>query len=285
MTTVQTGMRIASTTARVGYRAYRSINRLYDFLSIVQTMATAGSSLAAGDVSGAVKALIGVSPDEIKNIREEFRKKGLSNLSKQAIGALGVVDFDFSLSSDSQRPRKRGKIAKALSFVQKTMGYSNRATEVIGEIGTGLMMSIIGFDNPGLDRRHKKHGPDFILQHRDYSDAWAVVEAKGGTSKLGTSTLSRPVSRRSAGVRVRPGEGPRFQQMGARWIEYWLRLTIDKNAGSIKGQELDDSFDNSDPMLAVIVSVNLNRKKEIRIAAQPFAPPRGTLFNDWPRGF
>lgn len=132
---------------------------------------------------------------------------------------------------------------------------------------------------PNLSRDHASNGPDFIFRNNSHPDFWAVAEAKGGSSRLGKSRLVKPL--RPAGFSVVPGEGPSFQQMGARWIEFWLRHTIAKNNGTVTGNALDDSFSDNDPMLAMVVSIDLSRKKEVHIGMQPFVPPKGTAFDNW----
>ena len=69
--------------------------------------------------------------------------------------------------------------------------------------------------------------------------------------------------------------------MGARWIEFWLRHTIAKNEYSGEGRSLRDSFNAEKPMLAMVVSLNLDRKQEVKIGMQPFVPKGGFGFNTW----
>jgi hypothetical protein len=126
------------------------------------------------------------------------------------------------------------------------------------------------------------NGPDFILRNRRIADVWAIMEAKGGRGRLGTSQLLNLPTGMSL-VRTR---GARYQQMGKEWIEYWLRWTIQANRGSPAGDALRSAFSSGIPipMLAAIVSLNLNRRREFEIAAQAFLPPTGSSLHEWPRG-
>ena len=258
----------------------------FEYASYIQTIAISGSRIASGDYVGAVSALLGTAPDELDEILKDFRQKGLADLAQTglnaAIGNLGV-DFAFSLPNDKKRIKKAGKIKKALDLVLNVVGRSNRGQEFMGEIGTGLFMYAIGFELSGLRKPTRRTGPDFIFQHSEKSDLFSVTEAKGGTSTLGTSRLLRPGRRRIPGFVASPG-GPVFEQMGARWIEFWLRHYIRVNASDV-GESLEDAYEDNDPFLALVSSLNLSRQKEVKIAARIFVPERGIGFNDWPAGY
>ncbi len=258
----------------------------------------AGSAAAAGDYRRAIKALTGIDADEIKKLKSEFVKRGLDDLKKDSIqtainaaaGGAGPLYFDFGLpeQDDEDHPGKlkRGKIGAALELVKNIAGSAatktNYGQEKLGEFGTYLMANLLGFNLTDMNRAHWRYGPDFIFRHDTYQDFWAVVEAKGGTSKLKTSKLKAPSLPNGWDTTVAGYGTSPYQQMGARWIEFWLRHTIDKNGFNSSGTDLEASFNNGDPMLAMVVSLNLDRKQEVKLGMQAFIPEHGgTGFNAW----
>jgi hypothetical protein len=45
----------------------------------------------------------------------------------------------------------------------------SRAQEIVGEVGTWFVASLLGFKNAGLVPARKPNGPDMILQHASKS--------------------------------------------------------------------------------------------------------------------
>lgn len=274
-----------------------AVSNLQEYVSLAITIVDAGSAAAAGDYRRAIKALTGIDADEIKKLKSEFVKRGLDDLKKDSIqtainaaaGGAGPLYFDFGLpeQNDEDHPGKlkRGKIGAALELVKNLAGSAatktNYGQEKLGEFGTYLMANLLGFNLTDMDRAHWKYGPDFIFRHDTYQDFWAVVEAKGGTNTLGSSTLVRPKTPTATSIGFLHPTGASVQQMGARWIEFWLRHTIDKNRNNPDGIALGDAFDDGNPMLAMVVSLNLDRKQEVKIGMQAFVPETGIGFNAW----
>ena len=263
--------------------------KLWEFISWAQTFVLAGAKLAQGDVAGAVTALIGVNPAELKDIFKELKNAGLTKLTGSAISALPPVNIAFDMPGGKKANGKpKGKIGKALMFIFRFVERSSTAQEIIGELGTFLMAKLMTFDYAkGLERAHGRHGPDFILRNKKNTDVWAIMEAKGGSSTLGTSGLVRPP--RPPGFFIPPTVPRPYPQMGKYWIEYWLRHTYIKNSTNAAGIDLRTDFLAGKPMLAMVVSLNLQRPnngKDVKIAAQGFIPPSGGLgYNAWPAGF
>lgn len=92
-----------------------------------------------------------------------------------------------------------------------------------------------------------------------------MAEAKGGKSRLDTSTL----------------KGPQFQW---QWIGAWYKQLANDNATSAgDGKDLYDQWSpNKSPILTLIVNLNLYKKKDqLRFGAQPWTADK-RLWNDWP---
>lgn len=146
-----------------------------------------------------------------------------------------------------------------------------------------LIADLMGFEDSNLERAHRIWGPDFIFRNEQNRDIWAIMEAKGGSNRLRTSTLTRPsVPVGMSGI-VR---GARYPQMGAKWLEFWIRHTIEVNRRTLAGPDFARAFSPAQPILTGVVSLNLNRKnKELKVAAQVFVSTFGAGFDHWPRGF
>ncbi len=148
---------------------------------------------AAGDWLGVVTELVGVDPREIGNIINILKEKGLAALTTsglqtildQANVGFPVIQFHLDLPDT-------GSIGKAIRLARNIFGNCNRGQEFIGELGTALMFHLMGFEDPGLLRAYGVNGPDGIVRNKLQQNVWAIYEAKGGTSRLRTSTLSRP---------------------------------------------------------------------------------------------
>jgi predicted HAD superfamily hydrolase len=73
--------------------------------------------------------------------------------------------------------------------------------------------------------------------------------------------------------------------MGKQWLEWWIRHTLVTNRGTPEGDDFLDAFDIGDPLVTAVVSMNLKRNREFKIAAQVFVARDGYLFDPWPTGF
>ncbi len=207
-----------------------------------------------------------------------LKKHNLTDLGLSALAALKPIQFHLDLPDT-------GKIGKAFRLARNILGKSNGAQEFIGKMGTAMILHLMKFGESRLVPAHSVWGPDGIVRHETKQDLWAIFEAKGGSSKLGTSTLSRPNPFPSE-MKGRVFPGTQYEQMGKEWLEFWIRKTIDKNRHTLLGRDFVDAFDPGKPILTGVVSVNLNRRQEeLKFAAQVFVSQFGTGFNKWPVGF
>ncbi len=111
-----------------------------------------------------------------------------------------------------------------------------------------------------------------------------IFEAKGGTSKLGTSRLKIPAwPTNNGGWQYAPSAAPlaggRYLQMGKDWLRWWITHKIVKNLYTTARNELINAFDSGDPFVTGVVSVNLNRNPEFKLALQVFVSKTGSGFN------
>jgi hypothetical protein len=67
--------------------------------------------------------------------------------------------------------------------------------------------------------------------------------------------------------------------MGKDWLRWWITHTIVKNLYTTARNELINAFDSGDPFVTGVVSVNLNRNPEFKLALQVFVSKTGTGFN------
>ncbi|HUE72722.1 MAG TPA: hypothetical protein VMP01_17685 [Pirellulaceae bacterium] len=158
------------------------------------------------------------------------------------------------------KPRELGSIAGVL-------GTSDRVQEIIGEFGSALLIKLLGFE-PTRMNLDTNHGPDNIALHKQ-TDIWGIFESKGGRSRLAEG----------------PSAASYGDQMGPKWIRYWIRRTILNNPGSPQAAQLNAAFDTGQPMLAAVTRLNINAKREqIKIGVQVFVSPLGIGMNPW-KGF
>jgi hypothetical protein len=265
--------------------ALNTFHKALSLLEYSQQLVTIAARGAAGDWLGVVTELVGVDLSELGDIIDKLKEHGLSDLSASGLQKilaqskvdLPVITFELDLPDT-------GKVGRALRMARTIFGGARKAQEFIGELGTAIMFHVLGFKESGLTRAHSVWGPDGIVRHQREEKIWAIYEAKGGTSKLGTSTLSRPAPPPAGMTGLVPGRV--YPQFGARWLEFWLRKTIEENRGTDAGDELRSAFGGNIPMFTGVVSVNLNRvNEELKFAAQVFLPPNGAGFNEWPKGF
>ena len=194
-----------------------------------------------------------------RQILKDLTSNNLTRLSGEGLKALPALNFHVGLPD-------KGKIGSAFKFIRNIFGSNNTATEAMGMLATGLIAHLIGFENPKLNKAANQgvHGPDFILRQETYKQVWAIFEAKGGTSKHGSSTLG--------------GTG-KVKQMGSKWLEHWIRRTANNNDYSEDGPAfIEAAVRPGGPILTAIVSLNFKRPgKEFHIGAQPFFAPNGPL--------
>ena len=69
------------------------------------------------------------------------------------------------------------------------IGNHYKVQEFLGELATGLIIDLIGFDQSGL-KLDKKHGPDQVAKH-EAAGVWGIFEAKGGKSRLGSASYGK----------------------------------------------------------------------------------------------
>ncbi len=196
---------------------------------------------------------------EIKGITDTLLGRGLTNLSVSGLAAItSPIYLKFNLPDN-------GKIGKIFRVVRQILGKSNQTQELISEVATYLLKSLMNFKRADLPAFPTVHGPDFFDKQQN-SGLWGIFEAKGGTSRLNRST--------SHG-----------SQMGHDWIRYWYEKLGDDNASrSADGQQLNLAYGLGTPIAAVVVSLNLNRKKdELKLGFQPWTP-NPLAFERW-RGF
>jgi hypothetical protein len=269
------------------FQALNYAERAVSMMQYAQQLVTIVARGAAGDWLGVVTELVGVDPREIGNIISVLKQKGLAALTTsglstilaQARVGIPVIQFHINLPDT-------GNIGKALKLARNIFGRSNRGQEFVGEMGTALMFYLMGFQDAGLQRAYGVNGPDGIVRNKLQQNVWAIYEAKGGTGRLGTSTLSRPspFPRQMALQGLSPGRS--YAQFGKEWLQFWMIKTIGRNPISEAGIAFKAAYDSRIPMLTSVVSVNLKRvNEELKFAAQVFLPPDGIGFSDWPKGF
>ncbi len=250
-------MRGTSAGAITGAGAYANTAlRIYDAAT---TAVAAFQGYLTGGPLGAIAAIVGLDPNELSTMTKAFMDKGitpatlissLTSGTANAAGALPAFYFDIDV------PR-RGKLGRVFRQVSRMLGKSNDAQEFFGEIGAGLLMHVLGFRSADLPVFPTVKGPDFMLR-QGKSSVWAMVEAKGGTSRL--------------------SKGADYgDQMQWDWIRYWYHWLAFKNKGygayvsDADGKDLWDhwgqkrsasEFGSAKPIVAAVVSLDLNRSKD-----------------------
>ena len=133
--------------------------------------------------------------------------------------------------------------------------------EFIGEFAASLAASSAGLKLSSVVARQGSHGIDQLRRHKD-GGFWAIVEAKGGNSRL-------------------KGRG-RLREMSAPWIKKWIDYGIRTGTGDDKA-ELKRAAQSSEPMLAAIVRARHDRKTwELKFTLKKYT--YGTTRMSWPRG-
>lgn len=126
----------------------------------------------------------------------------LANAAKQQINDIveQLNDFLKDRRRGLMRLRRRGKLYQGFKLAANMIGSTRKGQELLGEMGTAFILYLAGFQSGGLKRAHDDWGPDGIVRHSVKPMIWGVFEAKGGSSELGKSTLTRP-GRRSVSFR------------------------------------------------------------------------------------
>ncbi|MCA9039981.1 MAG: RHS repeat-associated core domain-containing protein, partial [Planctomycetaceae bacterium] len=188
---------------------------------------------------------------------------------------------------DTKKIKLPARVAKRLrSFLKiadgpaKAAGIKGGAQELAGEMFTHVIVSLMGFRTMSDWTWHSIHGPDQIasrdLNIEGIPMLWGIFEAKGGTSKLGTSKLGNFT-------------GPEYNQMSGQWLNHWARKIINDPANSGRYLEnFEEAYgDSNRDMLAVVVSLNVNRTfkngewrndRYLRVWAQKYET---NLRNNW----
>lgn len=236
-----------------------SVYRAKDGIDYVYGVAGIWADLATGNYAGVAKSLLGVDAGEIKKISNELLSKNLTNFAISSLIGLGAP---ITLSLDLP---DTGKLGKALRWVKNWIGKSDNAQEVIGEVAAYLIARLMNFVSPDL-KTPKVHGPDFWLKQQQYG-FWGVVEAKGGRSKLSRKETSYGF------------------QMDHQWIGHWYeKLGKDNELRSDDGKKLLNDYQAGTPIMAAVVSLNLDRKdSELKMAVQAWTA-NAAAFNKW-QGF
>ena len=68
-------------------------------------------------------------------------------------------------------------------------------------------------------------------------------------------------------------------------VDGWIRHTLVKNKHTTDGQDFLSAFSPLQPILTAVVSLNLKRDKQFKVAAQVFVAKDGAGYKDWPIGF
>jgi len=202
--------------------------------------------------------LLSLDPGDFKDLFFKFQP-----IRNAALGALAAGP---PIVAKAKLP---DKVIKKLGKIGSVLGTSDRMQEIIGEFGTALIIKLMGFEVTTM-KMDSRHGPDTLAMHKS-SGVWGVFESKGGSSKLGTSTLGGSVG--SA------------QQMGAKWISYWVPRLLNMNVGHDDEADLRTKFTTFQPMVAVVTRLNLKLKRDhIKAGLQVYIPPTGPGMNPW-QGF
>jgi len=241
----------------------RQLERLIDWAQTIVDIAVTAKDLASGDIIGIVKKLIDIDAGEIREIVTTLAGDGLTDLGLTALAAGPPIYVKIDMPKGG-----RGKLGKALRFVTNILGKSNGVQELIGEMGAWMMARLMKFRNADLPEFPKVHGPDIFARH-EQSSVWAMIEAKGGTSRL--------------------SKGAKYgDQMQWKWIRHWYEWLADKNNNkSNDGDDLHNDYhspfpSNANPIVAMVVSLNLRRRKDhLKIGVQSWTNNE-TPWNNWP---
>jgi RHS repeat-associated protein len=246
--------------------ALNAVQKAAKLIEFIQLVIDIVFGLSTDGIFGAVKALIGIDPTDVKAIFKEIIDGKFNNLSSASAAFLAGHPKYFKF----QFPKGgKGRIGKALRVVVHLLGKSNGVQEVIGELATGMLAKVINFKELKLKVFPPVVGPDFFLRQKK-TGLYGIFEAKGGTSRLST--------------------GARYgDQMNWRWINHWYKYLADNNRGlTPDGTALYRAYypqSRRKSILAVVTSLNLNRRKDqMKMGIQLWAkrPPTSTWRN-WPR--
>jgi RHS repeat-associated protein len=274
---IQTGMRGSSggAIAGAGYWA----NTALRIIEAANTAVAAFQGYMTGGALGAIAAIVGLDPSELKEMADAFRKEGItpatlfSKLTSGAAGAIPPIYLNLDVPD-------KGKLGRVFKKISNLVGRSNDLQEFIGEMGAGLLMHVLGFGKANLPVFPSVKGPDFMAR-QGKTPVWAMVEAKGGSSRL--------------------SKGAEYgDQMQWDWIRHWYHWLASKNqnygahSSDADGNDLWDYWGhgrlktndgNAKPIVAVVVSLDLNRPKDqLKIGVQAWTN-RETAWNKWRSDF
>lgn len=138
----------------------------------------------------------------------------------------------------------------------------NIAQEMMGELGTGLLINLLGFTQSPVNWNlpGSENGPDNIAMNKAVN-LWGIFEAKGGGSKLKDTQW-----------------GP---QMSRGWLGHWIPWVYNNNTGPAR-DSLRQAFIGGSPMLAAVVRVDVTSPKPfIKVTVQKYVPPMGRGLWKW----
>ncbi|TWT32082.1 RHS repeat domain-containing protein [Blastopirellula retiformator] len=188
--------------------------------------------------------------------------KGITN-SLAAVGISKAITYlpDKVISRKITLPKKvLKKFNKTASRFYGWGMFHSKVSEIIGELGLGLILYALDFEMAPLTI-HAVHGPDQVARQRS-TGLWGIFEAKGGKAGLGGAKYGR--------------------QMMGDWITHWMKRMIDQNQGTSFGESLEDAYDDKSPMLAAIARLNLrDPNTQLHFAAQKYEPPTGSNMKWW----
>ncbi len=221
-------------------------NRAYDIFSAVSTFVD----------------LLTFDPSDLLDITKALKKfEGFDILDN----ASGLVRLPSALIKTPRGQialpdmKIRGKLGQLFKFVTHT----NKGQELIGEVGASLVAGLLGFETTAIVPA--RHGIDAVL-YNETIDKWLILEAKGGTSKLGRTL----------------GHGKQFSH---RWITDRLDKMINKNMK--KGGDHAKAATNLrkafryKQMLTMVVSLDIRSKDRLKIGLQPYSLHNRIGFKDW----
>ena len=225
-------------------------NRAYDIFSAVSTFVD----------------LLTFDPSDLLDITKALKKfEGFDILDN----ASGLVRLPSALIKTPRGQialpdmKIRGKLGQLFKFVTHT----NKGQELIGEVGASLVAGLLGFETTAIIPARR--GIDAVLYNATL-DKWLILEAKGGTSKLGRTR----------------GHGKQFSHP---WITHRLQKIIRENRTrggdhATAADNLAKAYSHNHQILAMVVSLDLRKKDRLKIGMQPYsrtnAPPLGG-FDAW----
>jgi hypothetical protein len=183
--------------------------------------------------------ILSFDPQDLTEITGQLAGAGIN----AAVDAMPQQVFDANIRIPSALLEK---VEKLWGFAHKFVGH-HKVQEVMGEIGTAVIISTLGYKLQPLTL-HAVNGPDQVAQ-QEASGTWGIFEAKGGNSKLSTDASYGP-------------------QMKGQWITHWIDQLIDGNQGTEYGTNLRNARDSDQVMLAAVTRLNVQNKSGGGIRAE-----------------